>query len=149
MRLNQMGAILAALAALGMITADAQAQRSDRDRDRDRDRGQDRWVQLGCQKVSFRGRDRDVIQVGRREGRFKAIRLAARGNDVEILDLKVVYGNGSPDDIPVGRVIRRGDRTHALDLKGRERAISRIEMVYRQLPDFRGRTTVCAEGLVG
>ena len=30
------------------------------------------WVELGCQKVSFRA-ERDVIRVGRREGRFTAI----------------------------------------------------------------------------
>jgi hypothetical protein len=127
-----------------MLIPDAWAQRRDRDGDRNRD-----WVQLGCQQVSFRGRDRDTIQVGRREGRFRAIRLAARGNDIEILDLKVVYANGNPDDLDVRRMLRSGDRTQQLDLRGRDRAIQRIDMVYRQRPDFRGRATVCAEGLVG
>jgi len=46
-------------------------------------------------------------------------------------------------------MIRSGDRTQTLDLKGRDRAIQRIDMVYRQRPDFSGRATVCAEGLVG
>ena len=144
MRLRFVGALVGALVCTGMIS-DAMAQRRDRDGDR---RGGDQWVQLGCQQVSFRGKDRDSIQVGRREGRFKAIRLAARGNDVEILDLKVVYGNGNPDDLDVRRVIRSGDRTQPLDLKGHDRAIQRIDMVYRQRPDFGGRATVCAEGLV-
>ena len=57
------------------------------------------------------------------EGRFKAIRLMARGNDVEMLDLKVVYANGAPDDIPVRSMIRQGSHTRPLDLRGRERAI--------------------------
>jgi hypothetical protein len=146
MRLRFVGALVGALVCTGMLISDAMAQRRDRDGDR---RGGDQWVQLGCQQVSFRGKDRDSIQVSRREGRFKAIRLAARGNDVEILDLKVVYGNGNPDDLDVRRVIRSGDRTQTLDLKGRDRAIQRIDMVYRQRPDFSGRATVCAEGLVG
>ena len=146
MRLKQIGVLVAALSIMGTLSQ-AQAQR--RDRDRDNDRGKREWVQLGCQQVSFRGRDRDSIRVGRREGRFQAIRLAARGNDVEVLDLKVVYGNGNPDDIRVGRVIRSGECTDSLDLQGRDRAINRIDMVYRQRPDFRGRATVCAEGLVG
>ena len=146
MRLTHIGVAIVALATLGGLTQ-AQAQRQGRDRDDDRGRSQ--WVQLGCQQVSFRGRDRDSIRVGRREGRFTAIRLAARGNDVEVLDLKVVYGNGNPDDIRVARLIRRGDHTDRLDLKGGERTISRIDMVYRQRPDFGGRATVCAEGLVG
>jgi len=137
-------AALSALVSATIIVPEAIAQR----RDRDRDRGQ-QWVQLGCQQVSFRGRDRDTIRVGRRDGRFQAIRVAARGNDVEMRRLSVVYANGNPDDLDVQRVIRSGSKTEALDLKGRDRAIERIDMTYRQRDDFRGRATVCVEGLVG
>ena len=77
--MRTLGAIAAALLCAGLITADAQAQRGDRDR---------KWVDLGCKEVDFLGTDRDVLRVGRPEGRFKAIRLEARGNDVEMLDLK-------------------------------------------------------------
>jgi hypothetical protein len=134
---SQRGALLAAaLIFTGVMASDAQAQRRDSD-----------WTDLGCQTVSFRV-DRDVLRVGRRDGRFSAIRLHARGGDVEMLDLKVVYGNGQPDDISVRRILRRGDRTHALDLRGGERVIDRIEMVYRAVPNFRGReAVVCVEGL--
>jgi hypothetical protein len=102
---------------------------------------------LGCQQVSFIGKNRDSIRVGKREGRFKAIRLEARNNDVEMLDLKVIYANGAPDDIPVRSNIRAGTKTQPLDLKGRERAIQQIEMDYRSRPSFRGLATACAEGL--
>ena len=105
---------------------------------RDRDRGTDHWEQLGCQKVGFLV-DRDVIRVGRREGKFKAIRLEVSGNAVYMNDLKVVYGNGVPDDIKVRSEIRDGGQTRPLDLKGRgERAIDRIEMTYRAKPNFKG-----------
>lgn len=106
-----------------------------------------RWVELGCQRVSLFGKDRDTIRVGRREGRFKAIRLHVRGADVEMLDLKVIYANGEPDDIQVRHFIRQGERTRPLDLRGRERAIDRVDMVYRTVPNFKGQATVCAEGL--
>jgi hypothetical protein len=109
--------------------------------------GGDDWAELGCQRVSLFGVDHDVIDVGRREGRFKAIRLHVRGADIQMLDLKVVYGNGEPDHIPVRAVIRRGDRTRPLDLRGRERVIRRIEMTYVTIPNFKGQATVCAEGL--
>jgi hypothetical protein len=118
-----------------MVMPDAMAQR---------DR---RWVELGCRQVSFDGRDRDTIRVGRSEGRYRAIRLTARGSDIEMVRLAVVYANGSPDELDVRRVIRRGDRTGALDLRGRNRAIRRIDMVYRQRGNDRGRPMVCAEGL--
>jgi hypothetical protein len=105
------------------------------------------WVELGCQRVSFRV-DHDVLRVGRREGRFKAIRVFAHGGDVEMLDLRVIYANGEPDDVRVRSVLRRGDRTRPLDLRGWQRSIDRIEMVYRSLPNFRGRDAeVCVEGL--
>jgi len=120
----------------------------DRDRDRDRDRGRGDWTELGCKQVSLFGRDRDSIRVGRREGRFQAIRLYVRGADVEILDLRVVYASGKSDDVRVRSFIRQGDRTRALELGGdRGRSIDRIDMVYRTIPNFKGLATVCAEGL--
>jgi hypothetical protein len=69
-----------------------------------------------------------------------------RGTDVEFLDVRVVYGNGDPDSIPVRRVVKAGDDTGPLDLKGRDRFIERIELVYRSRPNLRGTATVCADG---
>jgi len=148
MHLRQMVSALAgALVLAGAVATDAAAQR--RDRDDDRRGGGDRdWVELGCQKVSFRA-ERDTIRVGRSEGRFTAIRLFARGGDVEMLDLKVIYAGGQPDDINVRHVLERGERTRPLDLRGRDRAISSIELAYRAVPNRRDREpTVCVEGRV-
>jgi hypothetical protein len=112
-----------------------------------RDRGPDHWEPLGCQKVGFLV-DRDVIRVGRRDGKFSAIRLEVSGNTVFMNDLRVVYGNGAPDDIAVRSEIRDGGQTRALDLKGRgERVIDRIEMTYRAKPNFKGSAKVCVMGL--
>jgi hypothetical protein len=146
MRLREVATALAgALVLAGAVATDAAAQRRDRDDDR---RGDRDWVELGCQKVSFRA-ERDTIQVGRREGRFTAIRLYARGGDVQMLDLKVIYAGGQPDDIRVNHILERGERTRALDLRGRDRAIGSIEMAYRALPNRRDREpTVCVEGRV-
>jgi hypothetical protein len=111
-------------------------------------RGKGNWERLGCEEVGRRA-DRDVIRVGRREGRFQAIRLSASGNDVHVQDLKVVYANGRPDDIRVRRELREGDETRPLDLKGRDRAIDRIELTTKR--DFKGRghgrAKVCVSAL--
>jgi hypothetical protein len=104
------------------------------------------WVSLGCKAVGFNV-DRDVIPVGRRDGRFNAIRLRVTGNRVHMLDLKVVYGNGNTDDIPVKAEIRDGGQSGRLDLNSRDRVIERVEMVYRAQPNFKGRATICVEGL--
>lgn len=106
----------------------------------------DQWEKLGCQKVGFLV-DHDVVKVGRHDGKFKAIRLEVGGNAVYMNDLKVVYGNGEPDDIPVRSEIREGGQTRAIDLKGRDRFIDRVEMTYRAKPDFRGFAHVCVFGL--
>jgi hypothetical protein len=103
------------------------------------------WENLGCQKVGFI-RDRDTIQVGRREGRFSAIRLRVAGNDIFLQDLTVIYGNGAPDRLQVRSDIRAGGQTRAIDLKGAARAIRSIEMTYRSRPNFKGQATVCVEG---
>ncbi|MBX9590786.1 MAG: hypothetical protein K2X43_15865 [Hyphomonadaceae bacterium] len=105
------------------------------------------WTELGCQRVSLFKTDRDSIRIGRHEGRFKAIRLHVRGADVEILDLHVIYANGRPDDIPVKHILRQGERTRPLELRGWERSIDRVDMTYRTIPNFKGIATVCVEGL--
>ena len=121
MSFRTMAALAVVLACSGLVATDAVAQK----------RGREAWVELGCKKVSFIGKDRDVVKVGRKEGRFTAIRLKVRGNDVEMLDLKVNYAGG---------------QSGPLDLKGRDRAIDSVEMVYKSRPSFKGLATVCVEG---
>ncbi len=105
------------------------------------------WVELGCKDVSTFGNNRDSIIVGRRAGRFKAIRLHVRSADVEMLDLKVIYAVGEPDDIPVRHLIRQGERTRPLDLRGYERSINRVDIAYRTASSSKGVANVCVEGL--
>lgn len=110
--------------------------------------GGGRWEQLGCVEVGRRA-DFDVIQVGRREGRFRAIMLTVSGNDVHIEDLRVIYANGQPDQIAVRAEMREGSRSQPLDLRGRERAIQRIEIVSQRgyRGHGRGKARLCVAGL--
>jgi hypothetical protein len=105
-----------------------------------------RTEHLGCRDVNFRV-DRDAIHVGRHEGTFRAIRLKVRGAPIEMFDLKVTYGNGRWDDLAVRQIIPAGGETRWIDLRGRDRFIRRIDMVYRSIPTFMGKAAVCAEGL--
>ncbi|MEZ5819085.1 MAG: hypothetical protein R3D44_18600 [Hyphomicrobiaceae bacterium] len=104
------------------------------------------WELLGSQKVGFKV-DRDVIRVGRQDGRFRAIKLRVLDNDIELLDLRVVYGNGEPDNIPVRQFLRRNSETRTIDLRGNTRFIREIQMTYKSRPNFRGRATVQVFGL--
>jgi hypothetical protein len=107
-----------------------------------------RWEELGCGKVGIKP-DRDSIRVGRREGRFSAIKLAVRGNKIEIMDLTVVYDRGPPDELRVRSKIGDGGETGPLDLKGERRVIDRVDLTYRVtlgLNLIKGPATVCVLG---
>jgi hypothetical protein len=138
MRSKHLVAALALLWAAWLIasigTADAQLRRQD-----------GAWVKLGEQTVSL-GQDFDVVAVGRREGRFKAIKLVVRGNDVFMEDLKVTYGNGQSEDLVVRKRIPVNSESTAIDLQGEARFIEKIEMAYRARPGG-GRATVEVYGL--
>lgn len=103
------------------------------------------WEELGCSKTGFLP-DHDAIRVGRREGRFSAIQLRVTGNKVHIINLRVIYEHGPPDDIPVRSEIREGGETPPLDLRGERRAIDRVELYYLAQPNFRGSARVCVFG---
>lgn len=144
-----------ALLAFSMTIDGAQAQYRDHDRDRGGDRGGDRdrggpgrdaWDLLGEQSVGF-SVDRDTIRVGRREGFFSKIAVEVRGNDVEVLDLKVFFDRGPPQDVRVRELIRAGSRTRPLDLSGSERVIDRIQITYRARQNVRGEAKVAIYGL--
>lgn len=149
---RSMMAPLLALLALPMIADLAAAQGRDRDRGPpgfDRDRGppqRDQWELLGEQSVGF-GVDRDVIRVGRREGRFRALALEVRDNDVEILDLNVFFDRGPSQTLRVRQAIRAGQRTNPIQFAWGDRRIDRIEITYRARPSFRGRAKVAVFGL--
>ena len=111
-------------------------------------RERENWELLGQQTVGF-GVDRDVIRVGRREGRFEKIALEVSGNDIELLSVRVIYYHGPPQELAVREFIRAGGRTRPLDLTGGDRSIDRIELVYRSRPGYRGQATVAVYGLQG
>jgi hypothetical protein len=73
---------------------------------------------------------RDVVEVGAREGQFRAIRFEVRQADVEVLDLQVVYGNGQREDIRVRQMFKAGSSSRVIDLAGARRAIKQIIVTY-------------------
>jgi hypothetical protein len=72
-----------------------------------------------------------VIDAGKGNGKFDAIRLEVKLADVEIADLKVIYGNGQVDDIAVRDVFKAGSSSRRIDLKRGSRLIRQIIVTYR------------------
>jgi hypothetical protein len=91
-----------------------------------------RWDRLGVERVE-RERDRDVINLSRRDGRFDAILLRVRQSPIRLRRVRVVFGNGQRQDFDLPNVLRRGD-SPVLELRGRQgRFIDRIVLVYRDI----------------
>jgi hypothetical protein len=138
MKLSRLLAVACAIIGLAGTMPQAQAQPG---------RG-DRWERLGCVDVGRRP-DFDIIQVGRREGRFRAVMLEVSGNDVFVDQLRVIYANGQPDTLAVRADLREGMRTRPLDLQGWQRSIDRIEIMARRNVHGpgHGRAQICVMGL--
>jgi hypothetical protein len=126
-------------------------------RDRDRDSGRaapvvirpgDRgiWHELGCERAGFID-ERDVIKVGRQEGRFRALRLVSQGNKIDVREMTVVYANGQNERLPMQREVNDGERSRPVDLQGERRSIQQVELVYHSKPSLKGQARVCVEGL--
>jgi hypothetical protein len=97
------------------------------------------WVRLGDRHVGFLN-DHDSIHVGRRDGRFKRLKLVIRGNDIRLNSIKIFFGNGEVEDVIFDRHIPAGgDAVIGLRTAWHEgRFIRDVELHYRSRPDFRG-----------
>lgn len=96
------------------------------------------WVQLGARKAAMFSRDNDAIIVGERFGRFRSIRVRVRNTDVRLYGMKVTYGNGSTEMVPVSGKLDAGQSTQPFDLQGRTRFIDRIDLRYRSQFSLKG-----------
>jgi hypothetical protein len=86
----------------------------------------ERWIQGGV--------DRDVIHVGRDDGRFTTIKLKAEHSALELFDVVVVFGDGTSFSPGTRLVFGQGAWSRDLDLPGGNRAIRRVEFRYGNLP---------------
>jgi hypothetical protein len=102
------------------------------------------WTELGCKTVGFLI-DRDTIDVGVSEGRYESLRLRSTGNAINLIQMRVVYGNGRTEDFNVNATIPPDGATRPIDLAGRSRGIDRIELLYGSRPGFAGKTKLCVE----
>jgi hypothetical protein len=112
-----------------------------RDGRRDGRRGEEL---LGQRQVNFRA-DSDVIEVGRREGRFQKLRVVVRGAPIELRDMKVTFGDDSVFDAS-GKQILRENSAFVLDLPGDRRSIKSIAFQARSVNRREGKATVLVYG---
>lgn len=106
-----------------------------------------KWVLLGAQKASRFRADTDVFSVGKSKGRFKAIRVTAKRHDVRVRGMRIIYGNGSYEDVSIYGKIKDGYSSEAYDLKGKDRYIDKIAFKYQTTFNFKGSAVIELWGL--
>jgi hypothetical protein len=103
------------------------------------------WEKLGERSVSLLN-DHDVIPVTLLRGDFRKIKLKVRGNGIFINELVVDYAVGGVDRLPVRHFVKAGGETRVIDLRGGERIVRSVQLLYRRVPNGRGRAVVSAYG---
>lgn len=99
------------------------------------------WKKLGTKKVSYK-LDRDVIRIGYKDGSFKKLKVLVTGGSLNMYKMKVEYGNGSHDLIPLRHNFAKGSDSRIIDLEGGNRVIKDITFWYDTKNRAKKRATV-------
>jgi len=86
------------------------------------------WRLMGDTWVSGQF-DRQIIRVGKPDGRVARVMLVVTNGDLEIGDLVIQFGNGQRWSPGVRRAFADGSRSRAIDLPGHVRGIRGVELV--------------------
>ena len=91
------------------------------------------WHKIGETVVNFKT-DRDAIVV-LGEDKFKAIQIVVTDAPIRLEDLKVFYENDSTEDLHVRADFKPNEKTRIIDLKGKDRNLKRVVLVYKNAKD--------------
>ena len=100
-----------------------------------------RWERLGEREVDFRN-DRDQIDVGRSEGRFRQIQVRVKNAPIEIHDMVVTFGNDETFKPQLRHKFAEGSGSRTIDLPGERRTIKRIDFNYKSINRREGKGTI-------
>lgn len=95
------------------------------------------WDFLGSRVVSHAAEhDRVPARTARR---YTQVQLCASNRAVRLYDVDVVFHNGSRQDLQVRNVLRPGECTRAIDLRGNSRDIRFVNLAYQTVGRHAGR----------
>lgn len=78
--------------------------------------------------------DREIIRVGKYEGRVARVMLVVTQSNLEIGDLVIQFGNGQRWSPGLRHSFGDGSRSRAIDLPGHVRFIRGVELVHGAVP---------------
>jgi hypothetical protein len=147
--LRRLSTLVLAFMLVALANSAAQAQYG---RDTHADHGKNgrgayggQWTLLGQRHIDGRA-DNDKIDIGRDNGRFRAIQFRVEGGTVMFDRIRVQYLNGETDEISVRSRIDDGGKTRIIDLPGNRRVIESISMWYAKR-NWHSRPTVRVYGI--
>jgi hypothetical protein len=88
------------------------------------------WTKLGVANVSGHTNAPEVqkVQIGKTAGAFTALTLFVPNSDVQLQDMVIVFGNGEKFSPKIKHSFKEGQRSRAIDLRGKARAIDHVEL---------------------
>ena len=78
--------------------------------------------------------DHDRIEVGRIEGKFSKLTVVVENSDLEMIDFKIEFGDGTNYHPTVSQVFREGTRTQVIELPPGEHTIKFLDFKYKNTP---------------
>jgi len=104
------------------------------------------WEDLGSREVKDRS-EQDTWHL-QTKGEFHKIKIAVEHRPVKFYRLRVTYGNGERQEFKIRSLIKAGGETRALDLRGKDRHIRKVDIWYEAATVRRGaRSQVTLYGL--
>ncbi len=91
------------------------------------------WDKLGERMVDGKV-DRDVIAVGKADGRFSRLMLVVEHSALEMFDVEVFFGDGSKFSPPTRLVFGKDSASRVIDLPGDKRVVTKVAFKYGNLP---------------
>ena len=101
-------------------------------------RGGGQWQLLGEQEVDFKN-DRDRIDVKRKSGPYRELRIEVRDAPIEVNEMIVTFGDGETFRPKIQARFREGRGSHVINLPGRRRSIDGVEFVYHSISRREGK----------
>jgi hypothetical protein len=105
------------------------------------------WQSLGSKEVKDRS-EQDTWHITAAKGQFRKIKFAVSRRQVRFYRCEVTYSNGEKDNVELRSFIRAGGESRAIDLRGNDRYLSKVDIWYEAATPGRGqRSTVTLWGL--
>ncbi len=96
------------------------------------------WEDLGSKEVKDRS-EQDTWHITAARGQFRKIKLAVSRRPVRFYKVEITYTNGEKDNVEIRSLIPAGGETRAIDLRGNDRFLSKVDIWYEAASAGRGR----------